>query len=83
MPRKLFSIAVSGQVIPNNVSSVTNIIMPKRNILNLLFATQPHLNLYPIGIRKNPKVIKTTTQKWTNKTVSATNDIIIKTRKHN
>ena len=29
MPRKLFSIEVSGQVIPNNVSNVTNTIIRK------------------------------------------------------
>ena len=71
IPRKLFSIEVSGQVIPNNISSVINNIIPQWNILNFLFLIQSHPCLQPMGIRKNPNVIKITTQKWKTRTMSA------------
>ena len=73
IPRKLFSNEVSGQVIPNKLSKVTKVIIPQWDILNFKFLTQSQLNLYPIGIKKKPKVIKITMVKWDTNTISAIN----------
>ena len=81
IPRKLFSMNVSGQVIPNNASNVTRAINARWNILNLVFLIQVQPHLYPIGIRKNPVTIKTTIQRWTTKTISAINDIFLSQQK--
>ena len=75
-PRMLFSIAVNGQVIPINVSKVTNAIMPQCNNLNFILAIQFHFNFQPIGIRKKPKVIKITIPKCKTKMISEINDIM-------
>ena len=73
IPRKLFSNEVSGQVIPNKLSKVTKVIIPQWHILNFKFLTQTQFDLYPIGIKKKPKVIKITMAKWDTNTISAIN----------
>ena len=73
IPRRLFSNKVSGQVIPNKLSKVTKVIIPKWNIRSFKCLTQIQLNLYPIGIKKKPKVIKITMAKWKTNTISAIN----------